>query len=761
MKINEFIRYPIIAVLSFGCSTLQAEPPSRVARLSSINGNVSFLPAGENEWLDAVRNRPLISGDRLWNDTNGFSRVQLGGASLCIGPNTNINVLNLDNNIAQFQLTEGSLNFEVNSLNNKQTYEIDTPNVAFSVTKPGTYRVDVDKSGDATIVQIANGQGEVYGDNSSYIINSNQAYRFTGTSLNYDANFQGVAQSELDQWCNEQKNPPRAVSSRYVSDVIGYEDLESAGTWETIPEYGAVWTPNNVDPDWAPYSNGHWAWIEPWGWNWIGQEDWGFAPYHYGRWVHHNRWYWMPYSEGEAVYAPALVAFIGAIAGYALADQWHGNVGWYPLGPGDIYRPPYAVSYNYFANINRGDRINQRLLREAYRNPNAQINYRNRNVRNAITAVPQNAFVQSQNVSKARVNVNANQLDKLPSSSNVALKPQKGVANNGAQVSRFKPSESALSRQVISKARVPTTNEAVAPPKIREVKPSKPRDISNQRNNRVEPIRDKDERFNQPLPKRHERKEQNDSTVPERFRQTMPEYDPSGGKQLRPKPSNEPEARPNRDRRDDRRIERNKRQLERQQQQMERQIEREHGSNQDSRTQMERQIERERGSNQDSRTQMERQIERERGQTKQDLRKQQRLERQQQQMERQIEREHGQTPRLQSHKPEVAPQQPPFQHQHRPDVRQQIHEKAPQIRQQIQEKAPEARQHIRERIEQKVQPQIQHQAPPAPPAMQHIQHQAPPAPAPPPVQQIQRAAPAPLPQAAPVMPDEKKHKGKN
>ena len=720
---NYIMRYAIIIVVCATTTILQADPPDRVGRLSNIEGNVSFLPAGSDEWLDAIRNRPLVTGDRLWNDTNGYNQLQLGRAKLCTGPSTNINVLNLNNNIAQFQLTEGSLNLEVNSLKNNQTYEIDTPNVAFSVQKPGTYRIDVDKSGDATIVQIAKGQGEVYGDNSSYIINSDQAYRFTGTNLDYDANFQGLDSDDFDRWCNEHKNAPRSVASGYVSqDVIGYEDLETAGTWEEVAEYGPVWSPNNVDQDWAPYSNGSWAWIEPWGWNWIGQEDWGFAPYHYGRWVHNNKWYWVPYGDEGAVYAPALVAFIGAAVGYGLAGGWDNNIGWFPLGPGDIYRPPYSVSYNYFLNINRGDRINQRQLRQAYRDPNMRFDYRNRNVNNAITAVPQNAFVQSQNIDKARIRVNAKQLEKLSASSKVTLKPQGKNVNDANKGSRFKPSESSLSRQTISKARVPNTTNSAITPKIREVKPSKPRDISKQRNrdlnnqpnnqtplkrkdnrpprdnqilpqeerfNKPLPKRRQDERFNQPLPKtQQEKSNQNDGT-PGRFRQTLPEYDPSGGRQLRPQRSNE-DPRLNQDRRGDRQPENNKqRQLERQQKQLDRQIQRQQGQ-------------------------------------QPEINNQKQLERQQRQLER----------RQQQVRPQIRERNQP---QAQPQIRERNQQKIqqprvqPEVRQPIRERAqPQIREHSQQRVEPQIRQQIQRQAPPAPP----------------PVQQIQRPV-APSPQAAP------------
>lgn len=44
------------------------DPPSRVARLNYMDGSVSFQPGGENDWVTAVLNRPLVTGDNLWAD---------------------------------------------------------------------------------------------------------------------------------------------------------------------------------------------------------------------------------------------------------------------------------------------------------------------------------------------------------------------------------------------------------------------------------------------------------------------------------------------------------------------------------------------------------------------------------------------------------------------------------------------------------------------------------------------------------------------
>src|SRR5215472_3607288 len=86
----------------------QDDPPSRVARLGFMEGSVSFQPAGENEWVGAVPNRPMTTGDKLWTDRDSRAEVQLGSATIDLAPNTGFSFLNLDDNTVQIQLTAGA-----------------------------------------------------------------------------------------------------------------------------------------------------------------------------------------------------------------------------------------------------------------------------------------------------------------------------------------------------------------------------------------------------------------------------------------------------------------------------------------------------------------------------------------------------------------------------------------------------------------------------------------------------------------------------
>ena len=142
----------------------------------------------------------------------------------------------------------------------------------------------------------------------------------------------------------------------YVSpEMTGAEDLDRYGDWDRHPEYGAVWYPRQVEPGWAPYRYGHWAYVRPWGWTWVDDAPWGFAPFHYGRWISwRGRWAWAPGQYvARPVYAPALVAWIGGPeCQHRHQHRRRPSVGWVPLSPREVYRPSYSVTNVYVTNVN-------------------------------------------------------------------------------------------------------------------------------------------------------------------------------------------------------------------------------------------------------------------------------------------------------------------------------------------------------------------------------------------------------------------------
>jgi hypothetical protein len=463
------------------------DPPGRVARLSFVRGQVSFSPSGTDDWVSAVVNRPITTGDKLWTDRDSRAELHIGSAVVRLSEQSGFSFLDLNDRITQIRLTEGTLSLRVRRMAQDETIEVDTPNLAFSVLRPGRYRLNVNEAGDTTIINVREGQGEVTGGGSAYTIHPEQQGLFTGTdSLNGDVE-PVPGEDDFDSWGDERDlREDHAVAKRYVSeDVIGYEDLDDYGGWRPVPEYGTVWFPHVTVVGWAPYRYGHWAWISPWGWTWVDDAPWGFAPFHYGRWVFYGgSWGWVPcpppvvaVAYVRPVYAPALVAWVGGphfAAGIAFGGGGYAagvNVGWFPLGPREVFVPSYPVSRTYINNVNISNTtVNQTVINNYYNttivNKNVTVNnvkYVNQAVPGAVTATSPHAFTSAQPVARNIVAVNQHEVVSAPVAVNApaVVPPKQAVLGSGA-ATNYHPPAAIQSRAVVAKTAPPPPAPAFA-----------------------------------------------------------------------------------------------------------------------------------------------------------------------------------------------------------------------------------------------------------------------------------------------------------
>jgi hypothetical protein len=447
----------------------QDDPPSRVARLGYMEGSVSFLPAGETEWVGAVPNRPMTTGDQLWTDQDSRAEIQLGSAVIRMSANTGFSFLDLDDQTVQIQLTSGAISVTVRRLGGDDDFEVDTPNQAFTIIQPGHYRVEASSDGTYTVISIREGEGEATGNGQDFRLHGGQRGTFSGTDELY-AEVSDLGDPDgFDTWAQGRDHRyDYSRSAQYLShDVVGYEDLDDYGDWRDDGAYGHVWFPNRVEAGWAPYHTGHWAWISPWGYTWVDDAPWGYAPFHYGRWVSvGGRWGWVAGPVAvQAVYAPALVVFVGGGPG-----GFGGNVGWFPLGPREVYVPSYHVSEAYVNRVNISNTtVNVTQVTNVYHTTIinntttnitniTNITYANRSVQGAVVVVPQHAFASAQPVAKAAVAVNARDLAAAPVSARVAVAPtheavQGGRASTAGHVAA--PPAAIASRQVVAKKTPP------------------------------------------------------------------------------------------------------------------------------------------------------------------------------------------------------------------------------------------------------------------------------------------------------------------
>src|ERR1700692_4359857 len=453
------------------------DPPSVVARLAYSQGAVSFQPAGTEDWVDAGINRPITTGDKVWCDQDGRVELQLDASTIRLFHSTGFSFLNLNDNITQVRLSEGTILVRVRHLDDNETYEIDTPNLAFSITRPGIYRINVDEGGDATSIRVRDGEGQVTGGGASFSVRSHDDAVFSGTDqLNADVQDLSADYDEFDSWsANRDRRWEHSRSAQYVSqDVVGCEDLDEQGDGRDSQEYGHVWYPRVEQTDWAPYHYGHWAYIEPWGYTWVDDQPWGFAPFHYGRWVNvEGRWGWIPSAprvEGvvyvRPVYAPALVAFVGG-GGFSVGIAVGGGggaVGWFPLGPREVYVPSYRVSQRYVENVNISNTtVNRTVINNYYQNTvvnnNTTVNnvtYVNQRVPGAVMATSQQAFTSAQPVARNAVRVDARQMANAQVQvRQPAIVPTKQAVLGSARPAEHQPPAAVQQRAVVAKAAPP------------------------------------------------------------------------------------------------------------------------------------------------------------------------------------------------------------------------------------------------------------------------------------------------------------------
>src|SRR5271169_5493188 len=127
-------RARIITALFFACSMLFAlplfgdagDPPNRVARLSYMDGAVSFEPAGENDWSQASLNYPLTTGDRLWTDKSARAELETGNVAIRLSEQTDLTTTNLTDQLLQLGLAQGSLRITAYDLRPGGQVEVDT-----------------------------------------------------------------------------------------------------------------------------------------------------------------------------------------------------------------------------------------------------------------------------------------------------------------------------------------------------------------------------------------------------------------------------------------------------------------------------------------------------------------------------------------------------------------------------------------------------------------------------------------------------------
>ena len=422
----------IIASLAtaFAQAAAAQEIPGRVGRLAYTQGPVSVYQDPEFGWDKAYVNTPITSENSVWTDRGARAEMRVGGTAVRLDGETQLDVSRLDDDVLDATIQRGTVNVRVRYKERRDQVTFATPNALFNIETDGRYRIDVDEENDESRLTVFGGyaflegpSGRVPVEPGRTMIVSAGRYEFTRAG---ETSFDRWAAVRDRQWQDSN-------SRRYVSyDMTGYEELDRYGTWSQDADYGAIWYPTRISAGWAPYRDGHWTYIRPWGWTWVDDAPWGYAPSHYGRWVQvGTRWGWMPGAVRERpVWAPAVVGFIGG-SGFSVGISTGAPVGWYPLAPWERYDPWYRASPTYVTRVNRY--VVDRAPRW-WQGRGDEWRYWNRE--RAVTVVNRDVFVNRRAVQGSTLRINPEALRQAPVASSSQVVQQ--VLPQRNEVLRFR-----------------------------------------------------------------------------------------------------------------------------------------------------------------------------------------------------------------------------------------------------------------------------------------------------------------------------------
>jgi hypothetical protein len=363
---------------------------------------------GVLSWSTADFNQPVCQDMSLQTGPLARARIRIGPNAIQMSSDTSLDMLNLNDGLIEVSVPQGRIHLQLRDLGDGESVEIEIPRGSLWLLQPGAYDIQTPPAADQPArITVFEGKARFVGGTADVPVEAGEELRVTGmypavvttrsvaigpsaTSANTEPVTAGApAKADLEHAApgpepphgsaaaHDSASPTRnddrplqpltsddflswvstsetdvsaAPAAQYASpEMAGYQELAQYGQWTSLDDYGPVWIPAAVPPEWAPYRYGHWTSIPPWGWTWIDDQPWGFAPFHYGRWVNvDGRWGWVPGEPADhPVYAPALVAFLGTSEDASGAAAGEAPVGWFPLAPGDAYTPWFVAGPAY------------------------------------------------------------------------------------------------------------------------------------------------------------------------------------------------------------------------------------------------------------------------------------------------------------------------------------------------------------------------------------------------------------------------------
>jgi hypothetical protein len=281
----------------------------RVGRVAAVNGAAQMWDSQDRQWTPLFPNRLVTAGDRIRSDGQGRVELSIGSLELFLGPQSEVDVIRLDAQATQLRLSQGHLVARVRTAEWARDLQLITAEFTAQPASPGLYRLDRDTvSGGRSAAAALRGLLLLGAFDARLQVAAGQRIEVMGSEAGGGLRSTTLLQDGFAAWvtARDQAPEPNAFSGvASLGEITGLETLERHGRWESHPDVGWVWYPMAVRPGWEPFRDGRWVWVRPWGWTWVDDAPWGFAPSHYGRWLQwDNRWVWSPGTVRNRVVPP-------------------------------------------------------------------------------------------------------------------------------------------------------------------------------------------------------------------------------------------------------------------------------------------------------------------------------------------------------------------------------------------------------------------------------------------------------------------------
>ena len=323
-----------------------------VGRISHVEGQIYRYMYVDDNWAAAPLQSPVGTYDVLATGDGSKTEIVFPNNQLVrLDENTEIEILNLDDNIGEFSLHSGFARFYNRSSSGRLSIETARGTAA---VEPGSV---IDVLADKKSVIVSAVQGEVIfhsyqdGVEKVEVISGSTSLEFREKSIIAGI---GSFDRKWDRWCADRERvltKNRLVRSEHLPESMQEyaHTMEPYGRWQRIfyrGYYYWAWKPHSIAMGWSPYTTGHW---DDWHGSsvWIDYNPWGWVTHHHGQWLNmHGGWLWTPYVHVSHVPGVTAIGF-NIKFGKRYRPHWHPGrvrwiahndyIGWLPLAPWETH----------------------------------------------------------------------------------------------------------------------------------------------------------------------------------------------------------------------------------------------------------------------------------------------------------------------------------------------------------------------------------------------------------------------------------------